>query len=116
VNWRIESGEAYLPGVSVHQDGTVEGWWKYERLKILQDYYGRATQGNFAVIDVELVDDRANDNHSSKNIGIPIAVGRLLTILNNDPISLDTETIRVKIDAEPDFNPQSDININSLQF
>ena len=116
VNWRIESGEAYLPGVSVHQDGTVEGWWKYERLKILQDYYGRATQGNFAVIDVEKVDDRANDNHSSKNIGIPIAVGRLLTILNNDPISLDTETIRVKIDAEPDFNPQSDININSLQF
>ena len=40
----------------------------------------------------------------------------MLTILNNDPISLDTETIRVKIDAEPDFNPQSDININSLQF
>ncbi len=116
VNWKIESGEAYLPGVSVHQDGTVEGWWKYERLKILQDNYGRAIQGNFAVIDVEKVNDQANDNHSSKNIGIPIAVGRLLTILNNDPILPDTETIRVKIDAEPDFNPQTDININSLQF
>lgn len=116
VNWKIESGEAYLPGVSVHQDGTVEGWWKYERLKILQDNYGRAIQGNFAVIDVEKVNDQPNDNHSSKNIGIPIAVGRLLTILNNDHISPDTETIRVKIDAEPDFNPQTDININSLQF
>ena len=116
INWKIESGEAYLPGVSIHQDGTVEGWWKYERLKIFQDKYGRATQGNFAVIDVEKDDDKSNDNHSSKNIGIPITVGRLLTILNNDPISLDTETIRVKIDAEPGFNPQSDININSLHF
>ena len=116
VNWKIESGEAYLPGVSVHEDGTVEGWWKYERLKIFQDKYGRATQGNFAVIDVEKKFDKASDIHSSKNIGIPLTIGRLLTILDKKPITADTKTIKVKIAAEPNFNPQTDIDVNSLQF
>jgi len=116
VNWITESGEAYLPGVSKHEDGTVEGWWKYERLKIFQDKYGRATQGNFAVIDVEKKFDKANDNHSSKNIGIPLAVGRLLTILDKKPVTANTKTIKVKIAAEQGFNPQTDIDISSLQF
>ena len=116
VHWKVESGEAYLPGVSVHEDGTVEGWWKYERLKIFQDQYGRATQGNFAVIDVEKKFDQPNDIHSSKNIGIPLTVGRLLTILDKKPIEANTKTIKVKIAAEPGFNPQTDIDINSLQF
>jgi len=116
VNWKVESGEAYLPGVSIHEDGTVEGWWKYERLKIFQDKYGRATQGNFAVIDVEKKFDKASDIHSSKNIGIPLTVGRLLTILDKKPITASTKTIRVKIAAEQGFNPQTDVDINSLQF
>jgi len=116
VNWITESGEAYLPGVSKHEDGTVEGWWKYERLKIFQDKYGRATQGNFAVIDVEKKFDKASDIHSSKNIGIPLAVGRLLTILDKKPITANTKTIKVKIAAEQGFNPQTDIDISSLQF
>jgi hypothetical protein len=116
VNWKVESGEAYLPGVSVRQDGSVEGWWKYERLKIFQDKYGRATQGNFAVIDVEKKFDKASDNHSSKNIGIPLTVGRLLTILDKKPITSSPKTITVKIAAEADFNPQTDIDLNALQF
>ena len=116
VNWITESGEAYLPGVSRHEDGTVEGWWKYERLKIFQDKYGRATQGNFAVIDVEKKFDKANDIHSSKNIGIPLTVGRLLTILDKKPVTANTKTIKVKIAAEDGFNPQTDIDISSLQF
>ncbi len=116
IHWKIESGEAYLPGVSKHEDGTVEGWWKYERLKILQDKYGRATQGNFAVIDVEKKFDKASDIHSSKNIGIPLAVGRLLTILDKKPITANTKTIKVKIAAEKGFNPQTDIDISTLQF
>ncbi|MBV5314581.1 MAG: glycoside hydrolase family protein [Prolixibacteraceae bacterium] len=116
VNWKVESGEAYLPGVSLRQDGSVEGWWKYERLKIFQDKYGRATQGNFAVIDVEKKFDKASDSHSSKNIGIPLTVGRLLTILDKKPITASTKTIRVKIAAEADFNPQTDIDLNALQF
>jgi len=116
INWKIESGEAYLPGVSKHEDGTVEGWWKYERLKIFQDKYGRATQGNFAVIDVEKSFDKGSDVHSSKNISIPLTVGRLLTILDNKPITANTKTIKVKIAAEHGFNPQTDIDIISLQF
>ncbi len=116
VNWKVESGEAYLPGVSKHKDGTVEGWFKYERLKIFQDKYGRAIQGNFAVIDVEKKFDLANDIHSSKNIGIPLTVGRLLTIIDKNPISPATKTIKVIIAAEPDFNPQTDIDLSSLQF
>jgi len=116
VNWKVESGEAYLPGVSVREDGTVEGWWKYERLKIIQDKYGRATQGNFAVIDVEKKFDKSSDIHSSKNIGIPLNVGRLLTILDKKPITVNTKTIKVKIVAEPGFNPQTDLDLNSLQF
>ncbi|HZK95486.1 MAG TPA: glycoside hydrolase family protein [Prolixibacteraceae bacterium] len=116
INWKIESGEAYLPGVSKHEDGTVEGWWKYERLKIFQDKYGRATQGNFAVIDVEKKFDKASDIHSSKNIGIPLTVGRLLTILDKKPITANTKSIKVKVAAEEGFNPQTDIDISSLQF
>lgn len=116
VNWKVESGEAYLPGVSVHEDGTVENWFKYERLKIFQDKYGRAIQGNFAVIDVEKKFDLKSDNHSSKNIGLPLTAGRLLTILDKTPITAKTKTVKVKIAAEPGFNPQNDIDLKSLQF
>ena len=116
VNWKTESGEAYLPGVSKHEDGTVEGWWKYERLKIFQDKYGRAIQGNFAVIDVEKKFDLPNDRHSSKNIAIPLTVGRLLTIVDTKKITSETKTIKVKVAAEPGFNPQTDIDLKSLKF
>jgi hypothetical protein len=116
VNWKTESGEAYLPGVSKHEDGTVEGWFKYERLKIFQDKLGRAIQGNFAVIDVEKKFDKGNDIHSSKNISIPLTVGRMLTILDRKQISPQTKSIRVKIAAEQGFNPQTDIDIGSVQF
>jgi len=116
VNWKVESGEAYVPGVARHEDGTVEGWFKFERIKVLQDELGRAVQANFAVIDVEKKFDLGSDTHSSKNISIPLTVGRLLTILDKDKITASTKTIRVKITAEKDFNPQKDIDINSLQF
>ncbi|MBE3086089.1 MAG: glycoside hydrolase family protein, partial [Bacteroidetes bacterium] len=116
VNWKVESGEAYLPGVSIRADGVVEMWHKYERLKVFQDKYGRAIQGNFAVIDVEKNLDRGSDIHSSKNINIPLTIGRLLTILDKKQITASTKTIKVKIAAEPGFNPQTDINIKALQF
>lgn len=116
VNWKVESGEAYLPGVSVRADGTIEAWHKYERMKIFQDQYGRATQANFAVIDVEKIFDKASDNHSSKNISIPITTGRLLTIIDNKPVTSETKTIRIKIASEPGFNPLTDVDLNSLQF
>lgn len=116
INWKVESGEAYIPGIAKHEDGTVEGWFKFERLKIFQDQLGRATQANFAVIDVEKKFDKGSDNHSSKNISIPLTVGRLLTILDKKQITSNTKTIRVKIASEKGFNPQTDIDISSLRF
>ena len=52
INWITDPGEAYQPGVSFHEDGKVENWFKYERIKIFQDKYGRAIQANFAVITI----------------------------------------------------------------
>lgn len=116
VNWVTDPGEAYLPGISVHEDGKVEDWFKYERIKILQDEYGRAIQANFAVIDTLKHEDLPNDNHSSKNICIPLNPGLLLTVLDTKPITPNTKTIRVKIAAEEGFDPQTDIDLNSLRF
>jgi hypothetical protein len=116
INWKVEPGEAYLPGIATYEDGTKVNWFKYERIKVLQDEYGRATQAHFAVIDVLKRNDMGSDNHSSKHICIPLTVGRLLTILDKQQITAETETIRVKIAAEDDFDPHSDIDIDSLRF
>lgn len=116
VNWVVDPGEAYMPGVAVHADGQAEDWFKYERLKVYQDKYGRAIQANFAVIDTLKNEDKPFDHHSSKNISIPLNPGLLLTILDEKPITSGTKTIRVKIQAEEGFNPQIDIDMNSLRF
>lgn len=116
VNWVADPGEAYMPGVAVHADGQVEDWFKYERLKVYQDKYGRAIQANFAVIDTLKNEDKPFDHHSSKNISIPLNPGLLLTILDEKPITSSTKIIRVKIQAEEGFNPQTDIDVNSLRF
>lgn len=116
VNWVADPGEAYTPGIAVHEDGRVEDWFKYERIKILQDKYGRAIQANFAVIDTLKKEDKPFDNHSSKNISIPLNPGVLLTILDKKPISSKTKTIRLKIEAEEGFNPQTEVDVNSLRF
>ena len=116
VNWVTDPGEAYMPGIAVHEDGRAEDWFKYERIKMYQDKYGRAVQANFAVIDTLKNEDKPFDNHSSKNISIPLNPGVLLTILDKKPITAQTKTIRLKIQAEDGFNPQPDIDLNSLRF
>lgn len=116
VNWVTDLGEAYMPGIAVHEDGRAEDWFKYERIKMYQDKYGRAVQANFAVIDTLKNEDKPFDNHSSKNISIPLNPGVLLTILDKKPITAQTKTIRLKIQAEDGFNPQTDIDLNSLRF
>ncbi|MCP4607630.1 MAG: hypothetical protein GY845_02790 [Planctomycetes bacterium] len=116
INWKIEPGEAYLPGIAKYEDGTVVDWFKYERIKVLQDKHGRARQAHFAVIDVLKHNDKGSDNHSSKHICIPLTVGRLLTILNKKQITSRTRSIRVKIAAEDGFNPHTDIDMSSLRF
>ena len=116
VNWVTDPGEAYMPGIAVHEDGRAEDWFKYELIKMYQDKYGRAVQANFAVIDTLKNEDKPFDNHSSKNISIPLNPGVLLTILDKKPITAQTKTIRLKIQAEDGFNPQTDIDLNSLRF
>lgn len=116
VNWVTDPGEAYEPGIAIHEDGRVEDWFKFERIKMYQDKYGRAIQANFAVIDTLKPLDKPFDNHSSKNIGIPLNPGLLLTIPDEKPITSRTKTIRLRIEAEEGFNPQTDIDIASLRF
>lgn len=116
VHWVMEQGEAYVPGISFHKDGALEYWFKYERPKVFQDESGRATQMNFAVIDTIKWNDLPNDRHSSKNIGIPLNKGLLLTVLNKEPIKTTTQSIEVKIAAEKDFEPQKEVDVKSLRF
>ncbi|MGS0525245.1 hypothetical protein ACU8V7_08725 [Zobellia nedashkovskayae] len=116
VDWKVEPGEAYRPGISVHENGEKEDWHKYERIRMLQDEKGRAIAANFAVIDTFKYEDLPNDNHSSKLIVIPLVKDKLLTLLNEKKIASNTREIKVKIEAENDFNPQTDIDLNSLRF
>ncbi|MDY7396896.1 glycoside hydrolase family protein [Aureibaculum sp. 2210JD6-5] len=116
VHWKVDTGEAYLPGITKYTDGTNEDWFKYERIKVLQDKLGRATQANFAVIDTIKWNDLKNDRHSSKNITIPLTVGRQIEVLNKSKIDKKTKTIKLLIKAESGFNPHTDIDFNSLRF
>ncbi len=116
VHWKMDPGEAYTIDFDRYEDGTTVGWYKYERPKILQDRYGRATHLYLAVIDVPKKQDKSKDNHSSKNIVLPLVVGRRLKILNSDGITAGTKTIRLQIDAEEGFNPHTDVAVDSLRF
>jgi hypothetical protein len=116
IRWKVDPGEAYLPGIARYDDGTEEKWFKYERMKVLQDELGRATQAHFAVIDVLKKEDKKSDSHSSKQICIPLTVGRQITIVNKDKIDVNTEAIRVRVVAEEGFNPQTDIDLKTLRF
>jgi hypothetical protein len=117
VDWVTDPGEAYVPGViSVHPDGRREDWFKYERIKILQDKHGRAVQANFAVIDVLKNEDKGGDQHSSKNISIPLNPGVRLSWVDDAPLTVDTRQIRIRIHAEPGFAPNTDVDVGSLRF
>ena len=116
LHWVTEQGEAYVPGISFHKDGAVEHWFKYERAKVVQDPQGRAVQMNFAVIDTIKWEDLPGDRHSSKNICIPLNKGLLLSVLNEELITPTTKRIEVRIHAEPGFNPQTEVDVESLRF
>ena len=116
VHWVTEQGEAYLPGCSRHEDGTVENWFKYERAKVYLDETGRASLINFAVIDTIKNEDKANDNHSSKNITMPLNRGLLLEVLNTEPITEQTAQVRVLVKAEKGFDPLTQLDTGSLVF
>jgi len=116
IHWKTDPGEAYMPGIANHADGTAEDWFKYERIKVLQDQFGRATQAHFAVIDTLKKVDLPHDNHSSKHITIPLTVGKRISILNDEPINGQTKEIVVEIHGEENFDPNADMDIQSLRF
>lgn len=115
-HWISETGTAYDPTVAAHEDDTQEAWDKFERPRVYQDQYGRATHLNMAVIDSEKGQDLAGDIHSSKNIVMPLNPGMRMEVLNSEKITTATEVIRVKIYKEEGFVPATALNIESLRF
>lgn len=119
LHWQVDDGEAYMPGIARHKDGSQENWFKYERMRIVQDKYGRAVQANFAVIDTIKWDDKPLDRHSSKNICIPLDPGLLLSIMKNEKLKngkWEGGKIEVRIRAEEGFRPQTDLDLSTLRF
>jgi len=116
IHWKVDPGEAYLPGIARYEDGTEENWFKYERMKVLQDEFGRAIQAHFAVIDTLKHEDLGRDNHSSKHICIPLTVGRQIKILNREVIDCGIDSIRILVKAEKDFDPHTGIDFSTLRF
>ena len=118
LHWVMEDGKAYTgqDPFAQHADGTVEKWHKYERPRIFQDEQGRAIRMNFAVIDCVKQSDLAGDDHSSKNINMPVTKQLLLEILGAEPITAATTSISVLVKAEADFNPRTDLDLATLKF
>jgi len=113
-HWKTEPGEAYAPGLAKYEDGTVNDWYKYERIRFLQDEHGRPTHVHFAVIDSTKHDDLPNDIHNSKLIILPMRKARLLEVVsgNTNP----SKAVRVRIKAEPGFDPHTDVDVTSLSY
>ena len=61
-NWTTQPGEAYMPGIARVAGGVTNEWFKYERMRVTTDVYGRVFQANFAVIDCVKREDRGGDS------------------------------------------------------
>ncbi|MBR1547914.1 MAG: glycoside hydrolase family protein, partial [Prevotella sp.] len=113
LHWTKEAGKAYTgqDPFAKHTDGTVEKWHKYERPRVYQDEQGRAIRMNFAVIDCVKESDVAGDDHSSKNINMPLTKQLLLEVQS---VSSTSATVLVK--AETGFDPKTDLDFSTLKF
>ncbi|MGY5352933.1 glycoside hydrolase family protein [Wenyingzhuangia sp. IMCC45533] len=116
VKWKVDSGEAYMPGITKYKNGEEEKWHKYERPKVVQDKYGRALAMNLAVLDTLKYNDLPNDNHSSKLIVVPLNKGCLLEVLTQNKPMSSSDEFKVKIKAEEGFDPLKDMDFASLKF
>lgn len=116
LHWVTDAGRAYAPGIARHRDGRVEEWYKFERMRVHQDDKGRAVQANFAVVDTLKHFDLPGDRYSSKNITMPLKKPLLLEVLNKTPLKAKEKEIALKIYAEQDFDPNKEVDINSLRF
>lgn len=111
-SWTTLPGEAYTPGMAKVRanDGIVSNeWFKYERMRVLQDGYGRVIQANFAVIDCVKWDDHENDIHSSKNITIPVNPGRRVETFKRTRRGWEA-----RIKCERNFDSKTDVDVDSL--
>lgn len=117
VEWTWDQGKAYDVDIARHPDGTREKWYKFERPNVRQDPYGRATHLYFAVIDSRKDLDKGNDGHGSKIIALPLVVQRRLTLMD-EPLFIpgESKAVTVKLQAEPGFDPQQDLDLASLSF
>ena len=116
IHWKNEEGLPYDSSSTFYEDGTKNEWYKFERPKVLQDEQGRATHLSLAVIDINKFEDHGNDNHSSKNMILPLVVERIVDIVGDRPINAGTKRISVRIGAEEGFDPQKDLDVGSLRF
>ncbi len=113
--WNYEEGFAYTPDIVKNDNGLVEDWWELERPKVQKDQYGRITHMNFAAIDTLKGNDIANDNHSSKNIVVPLLLERRMRLISPAQVSVETPEITVRLLAEEGFNI-NDIDFETLRL
>ncbi len=116
IHWKNEYGVPYDASTTFYTDGTKNTWYKFERPKVLQDELGRATHLSLAVMDVSKGADKGNDNHSSKNMIMPLATEKIISIVGADSITKDTKRISLKIESEDGFNAQTDMDMKTLRF
>ncbi|MEM0992029.1 MAG: glycoside hydrolase family protein [Bacteroidota bacterium] len=115
IHWKIEAGKPYDKSIFKYTDGTSNEWCKFERPKVIQDEYGRATHLSLAVIDVEKKLDLGNDKHNSKQVILPLVTERLVEIVATEKITPQTKKVKIKIKAETG-NEVEDIDIESLRL
>ena len=111
-SWTTLPGEAYTPGIAKTAVGgkiVDNDWFKYERMRVLQDEHGRVIQANFAVIDCAKKYDRGSDIHSSKNITIPMNPGRRV-----ESFRKTRKGWEMRIRSERGFNSLTDVDVESL--
>ncbi len=114
IHWIVEPGLAYDKTIFKYSDGTKNEWEKFERPKVIQDIYGRATHMSLGVIDVQKKFDLGKDNHSSKNTILPLVVEKLIEIENSKLTGDQNGSIKIRIKSEPDFNAVKEVDVNSL--
>lgn len=102
-SWTTQPGEAYTPGIAPND------WFKFERMRVFQDEYGRVVQANFAVIDCPKKDDRGSDIHSSKNITLPVNPGRRIETFRKTRRGWEA-----RIRSERGFDSTRDVDVDSL--
>lgn len=107
--WTTQPGEAYQPGIAKIAGGKANDWFKYERMRVTRDVYGRVYQANFAVIDCLKNKDRGNDIHSSKNITIPVNPGRRV-----ESFRKTRKGWEMRIAKEAGFDPLQDVDVASV--